>query len=282
MIYFWLVILGLCLGSFVNALVWRLHEQEENNKKKSKRKKKLNSSNNDLSILNGRSMCPKCRHVLSAIDLVPVLSWFWLRGKCRYCHCKIEDNPVAEVLMPLLFILSFTVWPLDFQGWGLFSFFLWIIFLVGFTALALYDLRWYILPDRIVYPLIVVAALGVVVHLFFYNGGWQVIGAACWGMAVSSGIFYVLFQVSDGKWIGGGDVKLGLVLGLIVGGPLNSLLLLFLASMFGCIVSLPLLYLGKAKRDTLIPFGPFLLLATIVIVLFGTDITSWLNGFIIR
>jgi prepilin signal peptidase PulO-like enzyme (type II secretory pathway) len=167
------------------------------------------------------------------------------------------------------------MWPLP-QTWGVVEFWLWLVFVVGFMILAVYDLRWYILPDKVVYPLMGLAAANVLVHALFFDGGAQVLLGACWGVLISSGIFYVLFQLSQGKWIGGGDVKLGVVIGLLIGGPLNSFLLLFLASTLGTIVSLPLLLMGRANRTTLIPFGPFLLLATFVIVIYGTTITDWL------
>ncbi len=281
LIVLWLVVTGLCLGSFVNALVWRLHEQEESEQSEAERKK-AKSANKKMSILTGRSMCPHCQHQLAAKDLVPVVSWLWLRGKCRYCHHKIDDTPAAELLVPALFVFSYIYWPMSFSGWGLVEFCFWLVFLVGFVALALYDLRWFILPDRIVYPLMVLAAVCVGMHVIFYDGGWQAVVAAGWGVVIASGIFYVLFQLSQGKWIGGGDVKLGVVLGLLLGGPLNSLLLLFFASTFGSLVSVPLLLSGRAKRDTLIPFGPFLLLAAFVIMLFGGSITAWINGLMIR
>jgi leader peptidase (prepilin peptidase)/N-methyltransferase len=73
--------LGLCAGSFVNALVWRLHEQQKGDKKQKTKAKAAN-----LSIINGRSVCPNCRHQLAWYDLLPVASWLMLKGRCRYCH----------------------------------------------------------------------------------------------------------------------------------------------------------------------------------------------------
>src|SRR3954465_436221 len=99
-----LVVLGLCLGSFVNALVWRLHEQEEGGSKKAAAKK--------LSIIKGRSMCPHCKHALKPIDLIPVISWLSLRGKCRYCSKPISiQYPIVELSTALLFVVSYIWWP---------------------------------------------------------------------------------------------------------------------------------------------------------------------------
>jgi leader peptidase (prepilin peptidase) / N-methyltransferase len=291
LIVIWLAVAGLCLGSFVNALMWRLRQQEllaekkpkarDQKAEKPKAKKRILKAE-DLSILKGRSMCSHCHHPLAAKDLIPVVSWLWLRGRCRYCHHKIEDSPVAELLVPTLFILSYLFWPNGLHDWGTVQFWFWLVFVVGFVALMLYDLHWYILPDRIVYPLIALAVLEVLIHVAFFSGDWQAFLTAICGVAIASGIFYVLFQISRGAWIGGGDVKLGIVLGLLLGGPLPSLFLLFLASTLGSLVSLPLLMTGKVKRDTLIPFGPFLLAATCIVVLFGSHFTRWLNSLVLR
>ncbi len=94
-------------------------------------------------------------------------------------------------------------------------------------------------------------------------------------VAVGGGIFYVLFQASSGKWIGGGDVKLGWVLGLVVATPARSLLLIFAASVLGSLISLPLLAAKRLKPTSVIPFGPFLILAAIVVQLFGHTILYW-------
>src|SRR5690242_7308270 len=111
-----LVVLGLCLGSFVNALVWRLHEQEELKIAKPKGwRKRLR----ELSIMRGRSMCPHCRYQLAVVDLVPVVSWLSLRGKCRYCSKPIGwQYPVVEAGVAVLFALSYVWWPLALHGYG--------------------------------------------------------------------------------------------------------------------------------------------------------------------
>src|SRR4051812_7602742 len=103
MIYAILVVLGLCFGSFVNALVWRIHEQAEQGSKKKPNKSYIDK----LSIRKGRSMCPHCRHELKALDLLPVVSWLALRGKCRYCGKPISvQYPLVELLTACLFVTS--------------------------------------------------------------------------------------------------------------------------------------------------------------------------------
>lgn len=258
-----LIILGLAFGSFVNALVWRLHEQET---KKPKNKK--------LSIINGRSMCVSCKHELSANDLVPVLSWVSLRGKCRYCKTKISwQYPLVEALTSVIFVGSYIYWPYEFGVDGWVRLIIWLVFVVGFMALAVYDLRWMILPNRLIFPLV---ALGVVQVLLLsgLDTSFELIVEAFFGVLVCSGFFYVLFQVSGGKWIGGGDVRLGFVIGLIIGGLLPATLMLFLAALAGSVFSIPLLLMGKG-RDAKVPFGPFLIGATVIVYLFGGPIIDW-------
>ncbi len=273
MIIVLLAILGLVFGSFVNALVWRLHEQDELAvKKKSKKNAERLQA---LSIMQGRSMCPHCGHELAAKDLVPLLSWLWLHGKCRYCAQPISwQYPLVELLMGVLFVMSYLVWPLSFYNVGLFQFVLWLVFLVGFVALAVYDLRWFLLPDRIVFPLAALACVQVVataVWLKSFTLLWQPALAA----GIIFGLFWLLFQASKGAWIGGGDVKLAVVLGLLAATPLRAFLVIFFASLAGTLVSLPLIARGKQGMKLHIPFGPYLLFATAIVVLYGTPIANW-------
>lgn len=265
-----LVVLGLALGSFVNALTWRLHEQDKLKAKSLKLKA-------ELSILKGRSMCPHCRHSLATKDLLPVVSWLWLRGKCRYCYKPISTQyPTVELVTAGLFVLSYLYWPNSFTHVEIFRFSCWLVFLTGFMALAVYDLKWFLLPDKIIYPLYYVAILQVVLGKIVLNSATAVtIPAVAWGFLVGGGIFYLLFQVSNGKWIGGGDVKLGGLLGLILGGSAASLLMIFGASLFGTLLALPMMAAGKAKKDTHLPFGPFLLLSAVVVQLFGATLLHW-------
>lgn len=300
MIIIVLFIFGVVLGSFVNAFVWRLRIVENPNEVKPTPVKKpsqvksakrsavkksevtLARSARDYSILHGRSMCPDCKHQLAAKDLVPVLSWLTLKGKCRYCHKPISwQYPAVELVTGALFVLSYWQWPFDFAGghWLLFA--LWCVFLVFFMALAVYDIRWYELPDRVVWPLVGLAVVFVTVQAIFFKD-LHVIWGAAFAAAIIFGLFWVLFQISQGAWIGGGDVKSALVLGLLAGSPLNALLLIFLASLIGTLVTLPPLLMSKRGVKTLVPFGPFLIAATILVVLWGDKVFStWLDKLLI-
>jgi prepilin signal peptidase PulO-like enzyme (type II secretory pathway) len=288
-----LFVVGLCLGSFVNAFIWRHYQtaqlrEEAQNIKNTHTKKKgnghpgklhaLEDKRAKLSILKGRSMCTHCGHQLQARDLIPVVSYLQLKGKCRYCGKKIEDSPLSELLTPLLFIVSYLFWPVDLQGSQIIIFGFWLVFLVGFVALALYDRRWYLLPHTIVLPLIGLAVVQSIVLAIIGPQGWTVIWQALLGALVIGGLFYLLYRVSNEKWIGGGDVTLGIVLGLLAGSASRALLLVFIASLLGTLVAIPLIVTKKAGRNTRLPFGPFLMLAAIIVVLFGRAILDWYIG----
>lgn len=272
MIYVGLVLLGLCLGSFVNALVWRLRQQERPAGKRSK------AESRKYSILQGRSMCPHCKHELAAKDLVPVASWLWLGGKCRYCRKPISAQyPLVEAAGAGLFAASYAFWPVSLHasGWQIVVFGLWLLVLVGLLALLVYDLHWMLLPNRLMLPTGIVAALLTCVEVASAVHPAKALLDTALGVVVGGGIFYVIFQLSKGRWIGGGDVKLGLLLGLVVASPGKSLLVILLASVLGTLVALPLLLSKRLRATSTIPFGPFLIAAAIVTVLFGSDIIHW-------
>jgi len=259
----WFVI-GLFFGSFINALVWRVHEQA----KKKPRK--------DLSILHGRSMCTHCGHQLAWYDLVPVFSWLTLGGKCRYCRKTIHwQYPVVELVTATLFAVSYAVLPESSSTWlTLFNFVSWLVILIGFVALVVYDFRWMLLPNRILYPLIVVAVIAVAVNAVAASE-WSIVFDALYSVAVAGGIFYLLYIISNGTWIGGGDVKLGVLIGLVLPGPFEAFLMLLLASTLGTVLIVPGLLLKKVTTKSRIPFGPFLITAAVFVVLWGDTVISW-------
>ncbi len=272
MIIAMLIVTGLCFGSFVNALIWRLRQQAEESGKKTPNKKYLNQ----LSVAKGRSMCPSCKHELAARDLLPIVSWLSLKGKCRYCSKAISwQYPLVEATTAILFVASYLYWPVAVEGTQILSFVLWLVLLVGFMALIVYDLRWMLLPNRIMAPLSAVAALMACVRVATAVDPLRALIDTALAVAVGGGIFYILFQVSSGKWIGGGDVKLGWLLGLVIATPARALLLIFVASTLGSLISLPLLATKRLKKTSVIPFGPFLLMAAIVVQLYGHNILDW-------
>ena len=260
--------MGLCFGSFVNALVWRVHQQSL---PKAKQPKKVN-----LSIKKGRSVCVNCHHILSWQDLLPVISWVGLRGKCRYCHKSISwQYPLVEILMAAVFVISYNFWPFKFTGPEAAVFGLWLAVVVNLVALAVYDIKWMLLPNRLVKIAFGFALVLSVITISIRSGEIYVdLAKVLVAMAISGGLFAILFYVSSGKWIGGGDVKLGFVLGLVAATPVNACLMLFIASLLGCLVTLPAVALGSKSMQTKIPFGPFLIIAAFVVYLFGVVVAD--------
>lgn len=257
--------LGLMLGSFTNALVWRVHEQA---KQKNRVKK------NELSVLKGRSMCPSCRHTLSAKDLVPVVSWVLLKGRCRYCKAKIGwQYPIVELAGCGMFALSYAFWPYTvdsvFHGT---IFAVWLLLCVIFLALATYDIKWLTLPSSIVYTALAVGITFTVLQSY-NSGDYSILLSGVAASIMYGGFFYILYQLSGGKWIGGGDVRLGFVLGMVLGIQ-KSVVSLMLASYSACVVILILVILKKYHSKMKLPFGPFLLAASIGAFLWGETIIN--------
>ena len=221
-------------------------------------------------------MCPNCHHTLGATDLIPVISWLALGGKCRYCKKPISwQYPLVELATAGLFVFSYIYWPILITGTGVVVFGLWLIVLTGLVALSVYDIKYMILPNSIIAFTLVVA---VFMQVFWQASSVNVAHQALMiviAALLGSGLFYAIFQLSGGNWIGGGDVKLAVLLGVLVADPAKMLLVIFLASLGGTLFALPMLLAGKSRKKLLIPFGPFLIFATYIAVLFGAEIISW-------
>lgn len=261
--------LGLAFGSFVNALVWRVHEQDKGQRTKGKK---------DLSILNGRSMCPHCHHMLAWYDLVPVLSWIMLKGRCRYCSKPISwQYPLVELAGAVIFVLSYLLWPGGVHAAGDWVLFVtWLATSVGLLALLVYDALWMILPNRIVYPTAAIAAAGRLIFLIGFEEH-KGHGFLVWAgsVAVASGIFWLLFVLSSGRWIGFGDVRLGLITGTVLSSPSKSFLMILLGSILGTLFIIPGLLTGQKTVASKLPFGPFLIAGCAIALLLGGDILDW-------
>lgn len=252
--------LGLCFGSFVNALVWRLYNKKD--------------------WVKARSQCPKCGHKLDTLDLIPVLSWLALRGRCRYCKKPISPQyPIVELVMGAVFILSYVFWPYSLSGGQLVLLVAWLACSVGLMALLVYDIKWMLLPSTILYPVLIIAVAGKLVYLLGFENH-KLHAAAMWALSilVASGIFWLLYQGGERfnkELIGYGDVRLGWITGTLLQGPLKSLLMIFIASLIGNLVILPLIAAGKRRLSAKIPYGPFLITATFICILFGDSIINW-------
>ena len=257
---------GVIFGSFINALVWRLRKLETSKGKVSKK----------YSIAHGRSMCVECKHELAAHDLIPVISWLLLKGHCRYCHKPISvQYPIVELVTGVLFAVSFAFWPFSFDGFvGILLLGLWLVSLVVLIALAVYDIHWFELPDRLVFPLIALSGIFALSRAYLAGDASVAFGSFLGGAIIFS-VFWALFQLSKGEWIGGGDVKIAFALGTFSGGSMEAFLIIFIASLLGTLITLPSLVAKGAIKGVKIPFGPYLIAATIIVVLFGNSIVTW-------
>lgn len=289
--YILLSLSGLILGSFVNALVWRLREMsgesDGNDVGKDQKSKKVSKSSSskgqslDLSIWRGRSMCPQCRHQLGVFDLIPVLSWVLLGGKCRYCRKPISwQYPVVELALAGLFIISYIWWPFGFDVVYQFILFaLWCVILTVLMALAVYDLRWMILPNKLLYPLAGFSLIFLGVQSL--HEGFSATLSGVLGGLLIGGFFYLIYLLSKGEWIGGGDVRYGFLMGLLLGWQ-KMLIGLMAAAYTGTLLVIILILIRKYHKKMRVPFGPFLIFGTVLAMLRGQEIIDWylrLSGF---
>ncbi len=277
-----LVVIGLCLGSFAGAQVWRLRARqlgedkasgEEYDKKEYKRLVELTRHKGS----DDRSRCLSCSHQLAWYDLVPLISWVSTSGKCRYCRTKIGYfEPLIELGVAAFFVVSYLVWQPTFTGQLVVTqFILWLIAGVMLAILFAYDSKWFLLPDRIVYPLIGLAVIYAVLTIIPSGDVIASLLSLAGSVLIFSGLYLTLWLVSSGRWIGFGDVKLGLILGLILGKWELTLLALFLANLIGCLIVLPGLISKKLNRTTQVPFGPMMIAGFVIAALWGSHIIGW-------
>ena len=247
-------LLGLCVGSFLNSVIYRLKTEE--------------------SILISRSHCPYCQHLLGFWDLIPLFSFIFLRGRCRYCKKRISwQYPLVELASGILFVL-FSLKILSFELSALFFQLSKLILPLFFVSLLIiifvYDLKWSLIPDKIVWLGITIALLA----LFFQ---FPRLFSHLLAGGLAGGFFLLMVLVSGEKWMGWGDVKLGLLMGLILGWP-DVLIALFLSFIFGALVGITLVLAKKKTLKSQIPFGPFLSGATIIVLLVGKELLNWYFG----
>lgn len=281
-VYLALVLIGACLGSFAGATVWRLRAQQLMQDKKNKepydhqeyqRLKKLTGKK----TAQDRSQCLECGYQLKWYDLIPVVSWVTLRGKCRACKHSIGwFEPLIEISMVAYFVLSYALWPGGVEsGLQIAHFVLWLAAGVAMAILFAYDAKWFLLPDIATLALAIIGLgiVGVSAAETQDIGGTVLTAVASVG--VLGGLYSVLYAVSKGRWVGFGDVKLGAALGLILVDWQLAAVALFLANFIGCLIVIPLLLAKKVERTSHIPFGPMLIGGAILAWLIGWPILDW-------
>jgi prepilin signal peptidase PulO-like enzyme (type II secretory pathway) len=212
--------------------------------------------------LSGRSFCPHCKHALNWKDLIPVFSFIFLKGKCRYCKAKISvQYPIVELATGAIFLIIFKLLNAGFL------FYIASVLIIIFV----YDLKHYLIPDKVLLPAILITLiyrLTDIPHFFNYF----------LAALVASGFFFSLFFFSQGKWMGFGDVKLAILMGLFLGFK-NVLAALFLAFFLGAIIGVIAMALQKKKLKSEIPFAPFLITGTFLALIFGEKMVNWYINF---
>lgn len=260
--YFFVFIIGLFIGSFLNCVVWRIYNKE--------------------SFLKGNSKCPHCLHKLSASDLVPLLSYAVLNGKCRYCGKSISSQyPLVEIFTGLIFLLVFYALgaPVVF-GVHFLELLFYLVISSYFIMIFLFDFRWYIIPDGLTFSGIAITIL----WLFLGTFGMHIYTETDFLMRFIVAfcvflIFFALWFFSSGKAMGFGDVKLVILLGLLLGWP-QILPAMFISFSVGALVGIVAIILKRKKMKSQIPFGPFLVLGSFIGIFWGEQIFNWYLGLI--
>lgn len=234
--------IGLCVGSFLNVLLFRL------NKKKG--------------MMFGRSECPHCLHKLAWHDLAPIISFLILAGKCRYCRKKISlIYPIVETTTGLVFLLFSIKFGLEFSP----SFLIQLAILSLFIFLAFFDYLYMLIPDKI---LIILFALAFIYNFAIEKSGLT--NSFLTGLAMAS-VFVIMYLVSRGKWMGLGDAKLIFLIGFLFGYPLG-LLAITASIWFAAFFGIALVALKKANLKTALPLGTFLSIVSILFIIFQNDL----------
>lgn len=241
-------IIGLCIGSFLNVVIDRMPRNE--------------------SIVKGRSYCESCKKTLQWFDLIPIFSFLFLHGKCRYCQKKIGNHYIlVEFTTSLFFVITFLFVQSQYPASSLVAWIhvLYYLFIISsLLAIFFIDLKFGIIPDKIVYPSIVVTLL----YVFFYTQP-----PFAFLSAAGAFLFFLIIAVATrGKGMGFGDVKFAIFMGLFLGFP-KIIVAIYLAVLTGAIVSIILVIRKKKKFiGGTIAFGPFLVLGTLISLFWGEAI----------
>jgi leader peptidase (prepilin peptidase)/N-methyltransferase len=259
---FALFALGAAIGSFLNVMIYRsVHNQN---------------------WMVGRSKCESCGKQIRWYDNIPLVSYVVLGGKCRFCKTPLSlSHPVIEFMTGSLFVWWFWMGSLFFRltqhPFSVIQPLFWL--LVGLSLLIVFfaDIRYMIIPDEIVVFLTVITLLyritltlaGVMQPIDFV---WTILGSV-----IVSGFFFLLWKVTKGKGMGFGDVKFAIPFGLLLGWP-NVFVGTFMAFVFGAVVGISLMAARKKTIGQAVPFGPFLVGATVATLVFGTHVWQWYIG----
>lgn len=244
-IHAYVFVLGLVVGSFANVLILRVPAGES---------------------IGGRSHCPRCGRTLGVLELIPVIGYLILRGRCFGCQKHISfQYPLIEFVMGCLFLSAFTLGEGSILARSSLA-----LFFALLLVISVVDLRSQMIPDVFNLPLI---ALGILYGILV--APWLSVGIAALVPVVFFGAQWI---VSRGRWVGSGDILLGCALGAALHDWRLSLLGLMWAYMAGALITLPFLIAGTVGRKTHIPFGPFLALGSMLALFVGRVALEYLLG----
>ena len=268
LVYFIVFVFGLIIGSFLNCVIYRLALPKGRPRR------------SRLATLRGRSFCPHCRHILSWQDLIPVFSFLILKGKCRYCHQKISlQYPIVEISTGLIFLLIFNFQFSIFNFQNLITTCFMLCVSCFMIVIFVYDLKHYIIPDKVIYPAIVLA----LIFNFQQFGpeltaeGFSMIKFSILSAIGAAAFFLAIVLISRGQWMGIGDIKLAFFMGLFLSFP-NILVALFLSFFIGAIIGIVLITARKKTLKSEVPFGPFLVIGTFLALFWGSELINWYQG----
>lgn len=246
LVHIYVIALGLILGSFLNCLIWRIYKEES---------------------LGGRSYCPNCRHKISWYDNIPMLSFIFLRGRCRYCRQNISwQYPLVEFVTAVLFYLSFLNALLGDQFFLKLAF-SWL-FIIGLILVFVYDARWQLVPMNIVWPL-----TGILFILNIFLGKSWIDMVIVGGLTAS--FFFAQYLLTRKRGLGEGDIWLGLLIGIAFTSFIEVFLSLFLAYLSGALIGLGFIFFKGKNGKTKIALGPFLAFGAIITLIWGKAIIDW-------
>lgn len=255
---------GLAIGSFLNVVIYRMVHKD--------------------SPLQGRSYCDHCKKQIAWYDNIPIVSFLLLRSRCRYCKKSIPwQYPTVEFLTGALFvwwyIVGFTFFRLSSGSSAVIQPLFWLAVGVLFLVIVFADISYMIIPDSATL-LLTIASIGYRSYLVLHGimrsqDLWYALLAAFGGFLFLFG----LFLITKGRGMGFGDVKLMFPLGVLLGFP-NVIAAFFLACLTGATIGIALRLIQRQKISGVIPFGPFLILGTVLALVWGSDLMQWYRGFL--
>ena len=247
LIEIFIFISGLCIGSFLNVCIYRLPASK--------------------SIVHPRSMCSNCGTLIASYDNIPILSYLWLKGRCRHCRTKISLRyPMVELLGGLFALGTYLKFGLTIEA---------LIYYLFFTALIVVtfiDLDHRIIPDVITLPGIPICfAAGFALPTITYKD-------ALLGILIGGGSLYIIAwaydRITKKEGMGGGDIKLLAMIGAIVGWQ-GVLFTIFVASLVGTLAGLAVMLQSHKGLKLAVPFGPFLSIGSVAYIFFGAPLIAW-------